>query len=558
MDRRATLATLIGRSGTNTTVAAATATLPPPVVNTTLDPYAGPFEYEQAAHLLRRATFGPTYAQMKAAVDQGLDLSIAQLFESADEPSPPLNYNFENDPNVPVGETWVEAPYSLTENYLGYRNRSLRAWQMGQMLDEGVSIREQLTLFWHNHFAISDINDAKFFYEHIRLLRSYAWGNFKDLIKAVTIDPAMLRFLNGNQNFVQAPNENFARELLELYTIGKGELAGPGDYTTFTEDDVREMARVLTGWRDAGYLTLNSNIAVGANFLPFRHDTGTKQLSPRFNSTVITNMGDQEYSHLIDVIFEQDEVARFICRKLYRWFVYYVIDDNVEVNIIEPMAQLLIDNNYEIQPALEALLKSEHFFDMLNVGPMIKNPMDFVFSVLRQFEVEFPDNLFGYYNTLNRLFQATLLLQMEYFNPPSVAGWKAYYQEPQFYRTWINATTLQYRFGYSDVLTLTGFVFGGQRIVIDPLQFVASLDNPYDPNTLIEEFVKILFPQPITESQKTALKGILLPGLPDFEWTVEYGLYLDDPQNSDLEQAIETKLRLLLRAMLSMAEFQLS
>jgi uncharacterized protein (DUF1800 family) len=551
MDRRATLATLLGRS---------TATMAPPVVNTTLDPYTGPFAYEQAAHLLRRATFGATYAEIKTAADQGLAQTITQLFVDNGLPDPPVNYNEENDPNVPIGETWINAPYptDAIANLLAYRNRSLRAWQMGLMLDEGISIREQLTLFWHNHFAVANINDAKFVYRHINLLRSNAWGNFRELVKEVTIDPAMLRFLNGNQNINGAPNENYARELLELYTIGKGEQAGPGDYTTFTEDDVREMARVLTGWRDIGFVSPVDNIDVNAIFINPRHDTGTKQLSNRFDNVVITNMGDQEYAHLIDIIFEQDEVARFICRKLYRWFVYYEIDDNVEVNIIEPMAQILIDNDYEIRPALEALLSSEHFFDILNMGPMIKNPMDFIFSVVRQFEVAFPQGLFARYNTLFRFFQATALLQMEYFNPPSVAGWKAYYQEPQFYRTWINATTLQFRFGYTDVLALSGFQFGGQRIVIDPLAFVASIDNPYDPNALIEEFVKILFPQPITDSQKTALKTILLPGLPDFEWTVEYGQYVDDPENSELAQSIETKLRLLLRSMLSMPEFYLS
>ena len=141
---------------------------------------------------------------------------------------------------------------------------------------------------------------------------------------------------------------NFARELLELFTVGKGELAGPGDYTTFTEQDVIEVARVMTGWRvrfrgDDGQMPR-------AEFNPFQHDEEPKQLSPRFDNAVIENNDEQEYSDLIDVIFESPEAALHICRKLYRWFVYYKIDDDVELNIINPMAQILVDNNYEIAP----------------------------------------------------------------------------------------------------------------------------------------------------------------------------------------------------------------
>ncbi|MCB0595340.1 MAG: DUF1800 domain-containing protein, partial [Phaeodactylibacter sp.] len=431
MDRRATIATLLGkRVAPANTVAA-------PLVNSGLEPYSGPWEYEQAAHLLRRSMFGPTYEQIKTAASLGLEATIEQLFSPLPLPQPPLNYFFQDDPLVPVGQTWVNAPYYDNVNARGYRRQSLRGWTMELLLDEGVSIREKLTLFWHNHFAVSDINDANFLYRHISLLRKYAWGNFRELVKEVTIDPTMLRFLNGNQNSKNAPNENFARELLELFTIGKGPLVDSGDYTNYTEGDIREMARVLTGWRDVGFFSTNPDISVGSVYLPFRHDTSSKQLSHRFDNIVIDNMEDQEYAHLIDVIFQKEEVARFICRKLYRWFIYYVIDDNAEENVIEPMAQLLISSDYEIRPALEALLSSAHFFDMLNVGPMIKNPLDFVMTAIKPFQVEFPQGLQPRYNGYLRLFSSTVLQQMEYYNPPQVAGWKAYYQEPGYYRTWI-------------------------------------------------------------------------------------------------------------------------
>ena len=558
MDRRTTLATLFGKSGTTfldeTLAATATTT-----VTSGLAPYNGPFDYEQAAHLLRRTMFGPIYQQIKDAAAAGLNATMEQLFSDQPLPEPPLNHFYTDDPNVPVGETWVDQPYLLqNQEVVNYRNQSLRAWALGVLLNEGVSIREKLTLFWHNHYVTADINDPKFIYTYITLLRQNAWGNFRELSKMVTIDPAMLRYLNGNENTAAAPNENFARELLELFTIGKGPVAGPGDYTNYTEDDVVQMARVLTGWRDRGWFALDST-QPSAQFVPGRHDTGDKQLSNRFDDMVISNMDDQEYAHLINVIFSKNECARFICRKLYRWFVYYVIDDQVEADVIEPMAQILLANDYEIRPTLEALLRSEHFFDMLNVGPMIKNPVDFIMSVLKPTEVAWPQDLEQRYRLWWQNFRIALpLMQMVIFDPPSVAGWKAYYQEPVFYRNWINSSTLTIRMYYTAIMATQGISTAGVNAKIDILSLVSTLDDPFDPNNLIEEMSRILMPQPLTASQKTFLKTVLIPGLPDFEWTVEYSDHVNNPDDPNLAAAVESKLRNMLVVMLSLPEFYLS
>lgn len=554
MNRRATLATLFGRRALPSLMEASS----PPVVTSGLEPYSGSWAFEQAAHLLRRSMFGPTIQQIKDAVNTGLDATLEQLFTELPLPDPPLNYDYEDDPYVAIGESWVDAPYPLGVEARAYRRRSNRAWHIGQFIAEGVSIREKMTLFWHNHFAISNINDPKYSYKHISLLRSFAWGNFRELVKRVTVDPSMLRFLNGNQNTAVAPNENYARELLELFTIGKGPVAGPGDYTNYTEEDVIQIARVLTGWNDVGYYTIDPEVEVGAIFRPNRHDQGEKQLSPRFDNLVITNMGNEEYAYLVDVIFQKEEVARFISRKLYRWFIYYNIDENAEANVIEPMAQLLIDNDYEIQPALQALLGSQHFFDFLNVGPMIKNPLDFMFSIMKQTEVQLPEALAPYYTHLYRFHIFTNPMQMVFLDPPNVAGWKAYYQEPSYYRIWINASTLPTRMLLSDTLATTGVNAMGTNVKIDVLQLITTLEDPLDVNALINELAMLLFPQPITDGQLDALKEVLIPGLPDYEWSLEYGNYLSDPDNIELASAVETKLRNLIRVMLSMPEFYLS
>ncbi len=558
MDRRSSLSTLLGRkkqipnhqkTGTKQQSAAA------PLLSG-LDPYTGPWNYEQAAHLLRRCTFGATHAQIKEVVQNGLADTIDTLLAELPLPAPPLNFKDADDPNVPIGETWVNAPYSSDEERPP-RRQSLYAWTMELILEEGISIREKMVLFWHNHFVVesASVNDGKFLYDYSNTLRTHVLGNFKDFVKAITINPAMLRYLNGRQNSKFAPNENYARELLELFTIGKGDLAGPGDYTTFTEDDVAEIARVLTGWRDTGYYA-TEEIPVSAVYINNRHDVGSKQLSHRFDNVVIENAGDQEYANLIDIIFQQDEVARFICRKLYRWFVYYNIDETVESNIIEPMAQLLIDNNYEIKPVLAVLLSSDHFFDPERIGCMIKHPLDFVFGVLNQFEVSLPEELNPRFNLLLNVSRFLPSFQMEYYNPPNVAGWKAYYQAPVFYQIWLNSVTLPIRMEFSARIVTPGYVNGA--LIIDALEFLTTLDEPSDINLLIDDLVRILLPKGITENQRVFLKEVLIPGLPDYEWNVEYSEYASDPGNVDLAEGVRNKVRNLLTTMLTMSEYQLS
>ena len=563
MDRKATLATMLGRGHGQSQPAgqSAKANATVTTLNTGLEPFTGEWTFEKAAHLLRRSTFGPTLDQIKKATVYGLDATVKHLFAGLPHPAPPLNFYETEDPHVAIGETWINAAYNDQKNVKPYRWRSFRAWLMTNILEEDISIREKLTLFWHNHFAVSKniVNEPRFIYRYFKLLRTNAWGNFRDLVKDMTIEPAMLRFLNGNQNTKEAPNENYARELLELFTIGKGPLAGPDDYTNYTEVDVQEIARILTGWRDRGFSSRDPETPIEAFYVDSKHDTGNKTLSHRFNNKVITNGAEGEYIELINIIFEQKEVARFISRKLYRWFIYYKIDENAEVNVIEPMAELLIENDYEIRPALQALLRSEHFFDILSVGPMIKNPLDFTISPLKQMQVSFPkEDAFRYYKIMLKFYGLVDLMEMDYINPPEVAGWKAYYQEPQFYRTWINATTLQQRMGYTNKMINSGYTTEGVKTRIDSLQVIKMVENAEDPNEVVNTFATIWFPQAITDSQKAALKDILIPGLPDFEWTVEYGEYAANPENEDLKDAIESKLQDLIQAMMSMAEYYLS
>ena len=242
---------------------------------------------------------------------------------------------------------------------------------------------------------------------------------------------------------------------------------------------------------------------------------------------------------------------------MYRWFVYSDINTTIESEIIAPMAQLLIDNDFEVAPVIKALLRSQHFHDAFYIGPMIKNPMDFVVGLYRQFnllpEASEIDNFANYF----RLASGMRVLQMLYFEPPNVAGWKAYYQKPAYYQTWISSATLAPRMQHTDQLATTGIVFRGQRFQIDVLAIASTIENGINPNELIQGLAKILYPQALSEKQIIALKEILIPGLPDFEWTVEYSDYLTDPTNDDLRTSIKNRLRALFKAMLAMPEYYL-
>jgi len=525
------------------------------VSNETLPSYDGEWTIQQAAHLLKRCTFGPKIPEIQSVLEMGREAAIEQLLSNQALPDPPVNYYNESDP-VPIGQTWVFSP--VPQNARTSRRRSMLGWTILQQLNAGLSIREKMTLFWHNHFAVESqvVNDARFLYQHQTVLRTNALGNFRKLVKDITIDPTMLRYLDGRLNTKNKPNENFGRELLELFTIGKGPLVGPGDYTHYTEEDVVAFSRALTGWRDYGY---NSD-EIGSPYVTFRssnHDTSAKQLSARFEGKVLEDAGAEEYAQVVDIILEKDEVARFICRKLYRWFVNYEISDVVEEMVIEPLANLFRTEEYEIKPVLNCLLNSAHFYEQQYCGAIIKNPIDYTVALLRQGQVSIGWSAVSKYSALWKVYQLQSSIQMAYFGPPTVAGWPAYYQEPVFYQSWVNSATLPPRVDFAeDLLSARGWQ--SVKLKMDVLQVVAGLESALDPNLLIEDLSWLWYPLPLSDAQKQYLKEVLIPGLPDFEWTVEYGEYLANPDDVNLAESVEQRLLGLFRAMINLPEIHLS
>ncbi len=518
-----------------------------------IEPFAGEWNWENAAHLLKRSSFGPTYEEIQQSVVDGLDKTINNLFAPQPEPDLPINFYFKNDPEVPIGETWVGKPTTRdVKGLIPARNASLSAWSIGLMYDKPMNVLEKLILFWHNHLVVSNIFGPESKLQYLGVLRKYALGDFKQMVKDITISPAMLEYLNGNENTAKSPNENYAREVLELFTIGKGPIIAPGDYTNYTENDIQEIARAFTGWK---FVPRRGTVT----FLSRNHDTGTKQLSEHFNNAVIPNLGDKEYEKVIDIIFEQEEVSRFIVRQLYIWYVNSDISSDIEISIIEPLAQIFRDNDYHVEPVLKALFKSAHFYASCNKGVMVKSPIDYVLMTLRTGRLTEQQDILRKYNIWAAISRVLRSMEQMMFFLPSVAGWQAYYQEPVYYRYWISSVSLSLRDEFMKAVVQRKLRGRGLKDMgLELLDLIALFENPDNPDELLRALSQLFMPFELTDEQIAFLKTeILIPGLPDYEWTEEYGNYLDDPTNEDLRNAVLGRLQAVVSVMLSMPENQL-
>ncbi len=527
-----------------------------PTSISSLTPYTGSWSRIHAGHLLRRATFAPLKSEIDSAINLGLEGTLDLVFANTPLPDPPVYYDYDGHPDAGIGDTWVDLPRidNLDRNA---RRRSLEAWWVASMPKSSLNIRAKMAFFWHNHFGINGPGDPRAIYQFITHYHNHSTGDFRQLVKEMTVNPSMLVFLNGNSSTAANPNENFAREILELFTIGKGPQVGEGDYTNYTELDVAELAKAFTGWRTRNLNTTQTGEEPESYFQANRHDTSTKTLSHRFDNATIVNNGADEYKDVIDLIFQQDEVSRYICRKLYRYFVYYKIDDTVEANIIEPMAAILRANDYTIAPALRALLSSEHFYDRSIVGDIIKSPLELTISIFRYSGYFDQGNLVDDYQAARRASIESRNMGLDLTKPPSVAGWTAYYQEPSFFRLWLNTATLQVRTSLAKrSVSRNGFYWGNSAHPFDWLSSISRYSNPRQAVDLIRDMAEEFMPQPLADAQLLALRELLLPAIDDFVWTMEYADHIANPNDDELRMSVENRLKRLIEGMLQLAEFQ--
>lgn len=538
-----------------------------PSPTASLDPYTGPWTKREAIHLLRRLTFGAKKKDVDKILAQGMQTALQNLLVVDATPAPPLNvYSTAQkpDPDVLFGKTWVNAPINaaLPPEYYQSRTDTLKAWWVGNLINQNTNITEKMTLFWHNHFAVeADVVDiAQGMHQYYQLLRENCLGNFKTLAKLISVNPAMLRYLNGYLSNKSAPDENYARELQELFTIGKG------PDSKYTEDDVKAAAKILTGYR------INPLVMPLAYYFDFtQHDTSNKQFSAFYGNKVITGKffgaGEQELDELITMLFDNIETSRHICRKLYRFFVYYEIDNQIEQDVIIPLADYLKQQNFDIKKVLEKLFSSQHFYDIANIGCVIKDPLDYSVGMCREFDIAFPTpvpmndaSLINQYLSWGGITALSAYQGLNIADPPLVAGWQAWYQQPQYHEIWINADSLANKNSVAEGITSpNGIQILNIVLKMDPTLFAAQMPNPGSASDLVRNSVSYLYNYDLSNKSYDYFKTNLIAGYPDDSyWTTAWLAFAANPNDAVLRNAVTTRLNALYREIISQAEYHLS
>ncbi|MDQ3021302.1 MAG: DUF1800 domain-containing protein [Bacteroidota bacterium] len=459
-----------------------------------------PWSKKLVTHLLNRTMFGAKVSDVNSVLSLTPDEAVELLFQNLSLPAPP--------------GTWVTELPTNNNILNNTRMKELRLWWLKQMYLQPVSFKEKMVLFWHNHFT-SEANVVKvpqFMYIQNTLFRSNTFGNFKDLTKMVTRDPAMLFYLDGIKNTANRPNENYSRELVELFTIGIG---------NYTETDVQEGARALTGWIING---------LTSEFIPSRHDNGQK--------TYLGQTGNFDDDDVVNIIFTKPETAVFFCNKLYRNFINQKEDMSYAMPVINELADLLRNNNYELMPVLKTLFKSQLFFSENIIGSIIKSPIDTMMGAVKQMNIAL--NLSSTSNRdLNYINTEAADAGQQALNPPNVRGWIGY-------RDWINTNSLPTRNSFCESivtgikkdLTPTGYS-------VDPVPFAMTFPFPNDAVKLVNDISEHLVRITFSPKQKDQLLLTLLDGSAVYDWNI------NDPEAS-------SRLKKFLKALIYLAEYQLT
>lgn len=395
-------------------------------------------------HLLWRAAFGPTAANA-ATLDNITQKDLWNLLQknSAGEPQPlevaknPFTGSTSEMNNTGDVQKVLKDPEQRKKlrelSREGLKELNIR-W-LDEMVNSKAQLREKMSLFWHGHFACRVVN--VFFQQNLlHSIRTHALGNFGNLLKAVSKSPAMLQFLNNQQNRKLSPNENFAREVMELFTMGRG---------NYTEQDIKEAARAFTGW---GF-----NLQGEFVFRPFQHDKGTK--------TIFGKTGNFTGDDVLNMLLEQEQTARHITRKLYR----FLVNEQVDEEKINWLSKRFYTNQYDIGKLLDDIFSSGWFFQEKNIGNRIKSPVELLAGTRRLLPLQFDND-----NT-QLLFQK--VLGQVLFFPPNVAGWPGG-------RSWIDSSTLMMRLQIPQAL-----------VAKEPVNIRTKSDDDLNMGQMIEEQIRI-------------------------------------------------------------------
>ncbi len=482
--------------------------MPPPIncATTSLTPYTSestlPWDLSRLKHLYRRTSLGAYYQDRLGELDSDPQTIITQILEAAVtaplSPEPEWAYwtldDYGDDIGQMVGEQTIEwATHWIRSMYQG-------------------GLRDKLSFFWHNHFVtrLDDYQCPSYLYQYHRLLETYALGNFKDFVYEIGITPAMLIFLNGVQNTKFEPNENYARELLELFTLGVD--------NGYTQMDIEAAARILTGWN--GFTTACDEIT----FRPELHDTGEK--------TIFGRTGNWTYDDLIDILFEERglDIAKNICGKLYA----YLVNPKPSESIIEELAILMVDNDYALLPVISALIRSEHFFDEVHLETVIPGHMELYLTHCQELNLTLNDEIYLAIGSVSSD------LGQRIFNPVDVAGW-------QGNRNWINTNTFITR--WRGLISITNLAYTVQPEVLRT--FAMSITNDSnDPyfitRTIVDYFIDRGLPLD-EEYERAAMR---------FKAEIPQNYYDDGSWNLNWDTA-PGQITLLINYIVTLPEFQL-
>lgn len=446
---------------------------------------ADPFDARKAAHLLRRAGFGAPPAEIAAAVTKGLDETIDDLFAAAEDEEQEFERTFNQ-----IGGRFVNAGDTGV----------CQAWWIYRMMTTRVPLREKLALFWHGHFAtgIQKVGDTQLMLQQIDTFRKLGFGSLRELVLAVARDPAMIVWLDGESNVKEHPNENFARELMELFTCGIG---------SYTEHDVHEAARAFTGWHRSG-----SQFA----FVPDVHDTGTK--------TLLGRRGKFGGEDVIDLLMAHPATAKFLARKLLRFFAA----PDPAADVLAEAAELYDRTQLNTRLFLRELFHSRYFFSEACRRSRIASPAEFVIGIARTLNLRQPAlDLVGQINPMGQ----------ELLAPPNVKGWDGE-------EKWINSTTLAARMTYAR--SIPDMNASDNRFNPHfPAEELVAADNK-SPADIVEKLVQALFQGEVSNENRLEFEKFLLAG--------DEGPQPESFRDDDGFRAM--KVRQLVGVMIALPEFQ--
>jgi hypothetical protein len=349
-------------------------------------------------HLLRRAGFG-------ARPDEWSDYAKRGVAGTTDYLLHP----------EAVADPFDAVLHSIQGDYVDFDDiGSVRKWWMYRMSHTPRPLEEKMTLFWHNHFATANykVDNPRWMWQQNQVFRTHALGNFRTMLQAVSRDPAMLVWLDGAENRKGKPNENYGRELLELFTMGVG--------NGYSETDVKEAARAFTGWR------FNRDTAT-FQFDAGQHDDGVK--------TFLGRTGAFNGDDILDIVVQHPATANFICTKLFKYFVH----ETPSAADIAPLSKTYFNSGYDIRAVVTSILNSPTFYSEAAYHSKIKNPTEFTVTALRTLDAPFSA-------ANNTLLSATRTMGQELFSPPNVKGWPGG-------KTWMNTMTLITRANFASGLT---------------------------------------------------------------------------------------------------------